>query len=196
MSHECSKAAMRRQHDPSFAACYLVGDALDIGAGPDGLSKQRWLWRGLTSVKDWDKPDGDAQTLPGVLPNRYDCVHSSHCLEHMVDARAALQRWFQVLRPNGYLITLVPDEDLYEQGVWPSTFNTDHRWTFTTWKATSWSPVSLNVLELVPLLGERADLVKVERLHRTWAPEPAGRWDRTGGMIGEAAIEFIVRKRP
>jgi hypothetical protein len=27
----------------------------------------------------------------------------------------------------------VPDEDLYEQGVFPSTFNADHKWTFTVY---------------------------------------------------------------
>lgn len=200
--HEASKAALRRLHDPNFASVYFVGDALDIGAGPDGLSKQRYLWPRLTSVRDWDLQDGDAQELFAVLRSSavgesgFDLVHSSHCLEHMVDARAALKRWFEVLAPGGYLVTLVPDEDLYEQGVWPSTFNSDHKWTFTPWKAESWSPKSINVLDLIPLLGPQAELVQLQRLDRTWNPMGDGmRWDRTSGPIGESAIEFIVRKR-
>ena len=39
----------------------------------------------------------------------------------------------------------VPDEDLYEQGQFPSTYNVDHKWTFTILKTTSWSPCSLNL---------------------------------------------------
>ena len=218
--HEASKAALRRIHDPNFAARYFVGDALDIGAGPDGLSKQQYLWPRLTTVVDWDLPDGDAQLLAfgeavrwstdlrGVLLTQtrgtedaalygFDVVHSSHCLEHMVDARAALVRWFEVVRPGGYLVTLVPDEDLYEQGVWPSTFNSDHKWTFTPWKPKSWSPVSINVLDLVALLGASAELVQLQRLERTWNPHGLGllRWDRTSTPLGESAIEFVIRKR-
>ena len=43
---------------------------------------------------------------------------------------------------------IVPDEDLYEQGVFPSRFNPDHKATFTVAKRRSWSPVSINVLDL------------------------------------------------
>jgi hypothetical protein len=37
---------------------------------------------------------------------------------------------------------------LYEQGVFPSRFNSDHKATFTISKTKSWSAVSHNVLEL------------------------------------------------
>ena len=43
---------------------------------------------------------------------------------------------------------VVPDEDLYEQGVFPSRFNDDHKATFTISKSRSWSAKSINVLEL------------------------------------------------
>ena len=52
-------------------------------------------------------------------------------------------------KTNGHLIVIVPDEDLYEQGVFPSRFNPEHRATFTIFKTASWSPVSLNVRDLV-----------------------------------------------
>lgn len=196
--HEASKAALRRLHDPNFASVYFVGDALDIGAGPDGLSQQRYLWPRLTSVRDWDLPDGDAQELPGVERDSFDVVHSSHCLEHMRDAAIAFTRWYDVVRPGGYLVTLVPDEDMYEQGVWPSTFNPDHKWTFTPWKRQSWSLVSLNVVDLMRSVRTEPELVQLQRLERTWNPlgaQQGMRWDRTGGQIGESAIEFVIRKR-
>jgi hypothetical protein len=58
------------------------------------------------------------------------------------------------------LFVIVPDEDLYEQGFWPSRFNRDHKWTFTIAKRASWSPVSVNLLELARSLpgGEVLDI--------------------------------------
>jgi hypothetical protein len=66
----------------------------------------------------------------------------------MVDPRGAIQNWFSLVKPGGHLITIGPDEDLYEQGHFPSIFNSDHKSTFTISKSASWSPVSINCLEL------------------------------------------------
>ena len=44
-----------------------------------------------------------------------------------------------MLEPGGHLIVTVPDEDLYEQGHFPSDYNRDHKWTFTIHKPKSWS---------------------------------------------------------
>ncbi|MBV5346213.1 MAG: methyltransferase domain-containing protein, partial [Rhodoferax sp.] len=75
-----------------------------------------------------------------------DFVHSSHCLEHMRDVREALKNWIRIVKPGGFLILTVPDEDLYEQGQWPSRFNTDHKWSFTIHKERSTMPSSINVI--------------------------------------------------
>ncbi|MFC7689654.1 hypothetical protein ACFQY5_08510 [Paeniroseomonas aquatica] len=37
--HEQSKAAKRRIADAAFVTRYMAGEALDIGAGPDGLAR-------------------------------------------------------------------------------------------------------------------------------------------------------------
>lgn len=58
------------------------------------------------------------------------------------------------------MILLVPDEDLYEQGYWPSIFNNDHKFTFTLNKSESWSPVSLNMADLVITL-ENGEVIKL-----------------------------------
>src|SRR3546814_12230808 len=68
-----------------------------------------------------------------------------------------LRNWFRILKPGGHLIVTVPDEDLYEQGIFPSAYNPDHKWTFTIWKAASWSPKSRNLIDLVRSLGEAAE---------------------------------------
>lgn len=117
----------------------LSGNGIDIGCGPDPVTP---------SVQRFDLADGDANHITRHIKTQFDFVYSSHCLEHMLDPRAALAEWWRLVRPGGHLFFIVPDEDLYEQGVFPSRFNPDHRVTFTLRKERSWSPVSVNVLDL------------------------------------------------
>lgn len=185
---------MRRLHDSRFISRYFVGDGLDVGCGSDPVSLYAELFPAMKSLRPWDLPDGDAQVLAGVPDAAFDFVHSSHCLEHMHDPVLALQTWFRVLRPGGHLVVLVPDEDQYEMGVFPSRNNPDHKWTFTLWKASSWCDKSVNVLDLVKTLGAAAQPVKLELLdatHRYGLPP----LDQTMTPVGECAIELVIRKR-
>lgn len=191
---ECSKSIQRRLADAKFATRYFVGRGLDVGGKPDPLALYLELFPLATSIRTWDWEDGDAQLLATEQDESYDFVHSSHCLEHLVDVREGLLNWFRVIRPGGHLVVVVPDEDLYEQGVFPSTFNRDHKHTFTLWKPRSWSPASVNVLELLTALGPEADILKVERLHGTYR-FTLPRIDQTMSPIAESAIEFVVRRR-
>lgn len=119
---------------------YLQGKILDIGAGVDPITADALVF---------DKLEGDAQVINRYFPSEsFDTVFSSHCLEHMLNPREAIQSWYSLVKPGGYLITIVPDEDLYEQGHFPSIFNSDHKATFTLAKSHSWSPVSHNCLDL------------------------------------------------
>ena len=192
---ECSKSIPRRLSQPNFINKYFVGDGLDIGGKPDPLVLYREVFSRMRSVRTWDLEDGDAQHLADVPDAAYDFVHSSHCLEHLRDPAEGLGNWLRVVKPGGHVIVTVPDEDLYEQGQFPSTFNLDHKWTFTIHKPASWSPKSLNVLSLVTGLGQAAQLVKVELLDATYRYE-LPRFDQTITPIGECGIEIVIRKRP
>lgn len=191
---ECSKAIARRLHSPGFATHYFVGDGLDVGSGRDPLRRYAQLFPLIRSLEEFDLPDGDAQDLPKHPNDRFDFLHSSHCLEHLRNPFEGLRNWIRVVKPGGYLVVLIPDEDLYEQGVWPSTFNTDHKHTFTIHKATSWSPVSVNVTDLIRTFADQVQVVKIELLHQTFLRGQERR-DQTGTPVGECAIEFILRKR-
>lgn len=183
----------RRLHDIRFATRYLVGRGLDIGAGADSLALYAELFPRVTQVDTWDVAEGDAKVLATIPDNAYDFVYSSHCLEHLVDPREGLRNWFRVLKPGGYLVVVVPDEDLYEQGVFPSTFNADHKWTFSIHKNESWSDRSINVLDLCVSLGPQCVIHKIELLdagYRYALP----RFDQTQTPIAECAVEFIVQK--
>ena len=120
---------------------YLSGRGIDIGAGGDPVRPD---------VVRFDIEQGDANRITSFVKDRacYDYVFSSHCLEHMRDAHVALGEWWTLVRPGGVMIVVVPDEDLYEQGYWPSLFNPDHKFTFAISKPSSWSPVSRNLAEL------------------------------------------------
>lgn len=191
---ECSKSVARRLADSNFSRRYFVGHGLDIGGKPDPLCLYKEMFCQLASVRTWDWEDGDAQQLADVADGVFDFVHSSHCLEHLVDPRLGLVNWLRVVRAGGYLVVTVPDEDLYEQGIFPSTFNRDHKWTFTVFKATSWSPKSINLLDLVRGLGADAELMRMEQLSASYRFD-LPRFDQTLTPVGECGIEFVIRKR-
>jgi SAM-dependent methyltransferase len=117
----------------------LTGSGIDIGCGTDCVSP---------NARRFDMADGDANEIARFVTGQFDFVYSSHCLEHMREPRKAILEWWRLVKPGGHLLFIVPEEDLYEQGVFPSRFNPDHKATFTLAKRRSWSPVSINVLDL------------------------------------------------
>jgi SAM-dependent methyltransferase len=132
--------------------------------------------------------------MDGIQDEQLDFVHSSHCLEHLEDPFEGISNWFRILKPGGHLVITVPEEDLYEQGLFPSTFNADHKWTFTINKGKSWSNKSINVLDLIGSLGHRGEIVKLAKLdlHNTYG---LVRFDQTRSPITESCVEFVIRKR-
>lgn len=197
MGSESSKANRRRVCDPFWQRVF-VGRGIDIGAGDDPVVREG-RWPNVMSCEDFDCGQGDANyMLRYCEPAAYDFVYSSHCLEHLYDPHRAIREWWALVKPGGHLVVVVPDEDLYEQGVWPSRFNADHKWTFTVFKAQgqgmSWSPRSINVLSLITdnLSTSRVMLLRVadtgydynlRHVDQTLPPFEA-----------EAAIEVVVRK--
>jgi SAM-dependent methyltransferase len=158
----------------------LRGSGLDIGCGPDPIRPD---------VRRFDQKQGDANRINDFVHEQFDFVFSSHCLEHMHHPPEALLRWWTLVRPGGHLIFIVPDEDLYEQGVFPSRFNPDHKATFTIAKQKSWSPVSINVRDLARSLPA-AELVSLELHDRGY--------DRRLHHFGpdgrpNAALRFVFR---
>lgn len=152
MVDEATKTSQIRGEN--FAERYLSGRVIDIGAGEDLV---------VPHAEPFDKEHGDSNYIDQHLePESFDCVHSSHCLEHMDDPEDAIARWWRLVKPGGYLIVIVPDEDLYEQGVWPSRFNPEHKATFSLDKSEkSWSPCSFDLRSLVEGLPG-ADIISAE----------------------------------
>lgn len=131
---------------PEFNRTMFAGDTIDIGCGPDLV---------VPRAVPFDLVHGDAQFISRYFSaESFDTVHSSHCLEHMRDVEGALAEWWSLVRPCGHLVIVVPEEDLYEQGGWPSLFNDDHKATFRLHRPTRWSPVSYDLGALVAALPD------------------------------------------
>lgn len=52
----------------------------------------------------------DAVSISKVSDHAYDFVFSSHCLEHIANPIKAVQEWLRILKPEGYLIIVVPEK--------------------------------------------------------------------------------------
>lgn len=59
---------------------------------------------------------GHADKLP-FENESLDFVHSSHLLEDYLDWMPVLKEWTRVLRPNGYLIVIIPDKTLWNAAI-------------------------------------------------------------------------------
>jgi SAM-dependent methyltransferase len=139
---EASKT--RAVRPPKFYDLYMSGRVLDIGCGDDLC---------VPHAVPFDQAEGDANDiLRHFETESFDCVHSSHCLEHTPDPIHCLKEWWALVKPGAFLVTVVPDEDYYEQGNWPSRFNPDHKCTFRLEGSRSWSPVSYCLPDLVAAL--------------------------------------------
>lgn len=144
---------VREYRSAEFFKKFLSGKVIDIGAGNDPV---------VAHAETFDILDGDANKIDEYRPAEfYDSVYSSHCLEHMNHPRDALARWWKLVKHGGYLIVVVPDEELYEQGFWPSIFNTDHKASFRL-QHEPLSPVSFEIRSLLQELPG-AQILYLER---------------------------------
>lgn len=186
----------RRLSDSRFATRYFRGNGIDIGGSPDSLAAYKELFPLIRNVFVYDQSFGDGQILDNVPNATFDFLYASHCLEHLRDPTEAVSNWIRVVKPGGHLVVSVPDEDLYEQGVWPSRFNSDHKTSFTIAKSGSWSPVSVNVLDLLGQLRNSVEIISINRIDHGYREMSLPRTiDQTRTPLAECAIEFVLKKR-
>ena len=190
MTDETKKANKRRIESPLFRDRVFVGKGIDIGCGKDILDRK--VFRKISSIEPFDVEAGDAQFVNEFRPQKsYDFVYSSNCLEHMNDPVTALKNWFSLVKEEGYLVFTVPDEDLYEQGFFPSIYNFGHQWTFTIRKNKSWSNKSINIIDLLTAL-DSCKIIKIELVDANYDYSRKNE-DQTLGQA-EAFIEVVLKK--
>ena len=159
------------------------GSIIDIGCGPDPV---------YPNARRFDMEDGDANRISEYIKEEFDAVFSSHCLEDIEDPYQTIFDWWKLVKDGGYLYITVPDEDLYEQGHYPSIYNLGHKHTFTIQKLESWSPVSINVTDIVKILS-KAKIVKIELQDKSYDYESA-RKNPNVHAVGFYQICFVLQK--
>jgi SAM-dependent methyltransferase len=98
---------------------YCYGKGCDIGFGGDKIVKENC--DGIDYAQPYaytgDDPvdiacDLFKEKIP-VADNTYDYVYSSHLIEDFPDTKAVLRSFIQVLKNNGLLILVFPDQPAY-----------------------------------------------------------------------------------
>lgn len=207
-----------RRYEAGFFDKYCQGLGLDVGCSADPLSpddydsptNQRPLgsesdlptWRERQRDKTkklviWDKDfgHGDAHDLAGIPNETFDYVHASHLLEHLEDPIRFLRRAFEVLKPGGYLLLLVPHRDRYEnKRLLPSRWNEDHK---SFWLPEEHDPphtwglrqVLLQAFDGMPLGAPEPHIQYIKVCDEGWTKPPEGQ--HAGG---EYSIEAVIKK--
>ena len=109
---------------------YLAGEnVLDIGFAGHGGDGQPIVPQAIGIDKDFPGYDGIRLPFPDVSQ---DAIYSSHCFEHIDDYAAALREWHRILKVGGFIIIVVPHQQLFEKRLTPpSTWNLDHKRFYT-----------------------------------------------------------------
>ena len=180
--NESSKTRLVR--GPDFDNIFFSGTVLDIGCGNDLV---------VPHAQAFDQQHGDANNILNSLKeNSFDTVHSSHCLEHMHHPDQAIQGWWRLVKQGGYLITVVPQEDLYEQGQWPSRFNQDHKATFRLKTKDTWSPCSFDLYELAnDLPGAEIISAEIQDHNYNYSLQRLGQETENSRIIRNKEYELI-----
>jgi SAM-dependent methyltransferase len=160
-------------------------------AGPNDPDGYGALYGEMPLLWDMCHGNGDAHELAGIPPETFDYVHSSHLLEHLEDPVRFLRRAFEVLKPGGYLLLLVPHRDRYEnKRLLPSNWNGDHK---SYWLPEEHDPPHtwglLQVLKLAAGVSTEWNLQYIRVCDEGWTKPPEGQ--HAGG---EYSIEAVVRK--
>jgi SAM-dependent methyltransferase len=179
---ETAKARSRRQREGWFAR-YVPLDrpGIDIGCGRDPLNA-------VFRRYDQAYGDGDAQFMAGVPDNSFTTVYASHVLEHVHDPGIALENWYRILAPGGYLLISVPHRDLYERRkTLPSRWNGDHK---TFWlPETHEPPITRGLRQTIGDSLSLAVLVELRIVNEGYIdPGPEHH------AHGEFSIEAVLRK--
>lgn len=178
---ETFKAYRRFKSDPLWSRI-PAGKWIDIGGGTDALPNSTC----------YDVPH-DAQTCADLKRQSYQLVYSSHCIEHINDAPAALATWWSLVAPGGWLWVLAPDWQLYEHALWPSTLNAKHLWRCRLLGRTDYTERWLSLgNEAEAMAGAQVMRLAIQDTDYNYTiTDPTVDQSRTSA---EVSIELVMRK--
>lgn len=127
--HVGGNYCFERRKREGFFDKYFNGKGIDIGCGYYPITRE--------NCKQYDigfNKKHDASFMATEKDETYDWVYSSHCLEHVDHPPEALKNWWRILKPNGFLIVVVPDLILFEKKQWPQPKGYQHQWAISMGK--------------------------------------------------------------
>ena len=175
---ETLKAEPRRIRQGIYET-YLQGKVLDVGYNATGSETMTGI--DVTGL-DFNTPGYDGHNIPWE-GQYFDCVYSSHMLEHVENDIAMIQEMFRVTKVGGYLFAYVPHQFLYEKSYeLPSRFNPAHKRMYTA---------SILCAHIEEALG-------INNFRIRWLQECDEGFDykipASQHSVGEYAIEAIVER--
>ena len=99
---------------------YCIGNGCDIGFGGDKIKKENCDGIDLPQPYAFvgkDKVDIPCDVINNEIPvedNTYDYVYSSHLIEDFTDTVDALNKFIRILKNDGNLLLVFPDQEKYE----------------------------------------------------------------------------------
>lgn len=191
---ENTKSWRRRfveHHTGEFPWMDLIqGKGIDIGCGPD---------KPFENFVGFDREDGDANRISEYFPSdTFDCLIGSHVLEHMINPRLAIRDWLKILKPGGVAIQTIPDIGAYERFRYPSSFNSDHKSSWSMVYRGSAFPIHIHIPTFLDELSDVAEVLLARYIERNFNWQESIAIDQTMDPMDGVEIwnEFILRKKP
>lgn len=184
---ETSKARDRRNLEDFFEK-YRVGKGIDIGCGDDPVTPYCERWDLSIS------PHMDATLMRGIPNDKFDFVYSSHCLEDLERPDIAIQNWYRILKPGGYLILFLPHRDLFEKRkTLPSSGNKNHKHYFLIDRDEP--PATIGLIPFLTRTLKDYDLIYVKKCDEGYNYKIVENGGFTSVIAnGEFSIEAVIRK--
>ena len=108
---------------------FCIGNGIDCGHGGDKVDHASIGIDNLKSVRvipqDYTNLIGEAENLYWFNNNVLDYVYSSHLLEDFENTVDILREWLRVIKIDGHIVLLLPDQQRYEKI--GTNLNTDHK---------------------------------------------------------------------
>jgi SAM-dependent methyltransferase len=194
---ENTKAAFLRRSNNRLFTGVFKGDGLHIGPGNDPLKKHHYpLCESITLVSVPEYTIENDTLKHQLSDKQFDFVYATSLGVYEDEPKDVINHWLSFVKSKGHLILTIPDEDLYEQGYFPSIFNNSHKKTFSIYKHQSWSGKHYNIIDLVLELDSttcrKIELVDSNYDYSLYGKQVDQTYSFSDGV--EACIEVILKK--
>lgn len=192
--YENTKATFLRWCQNRLYHQVFKGEGLHVHPGDDPLKAKNFpLVKSIKTVnlKNFNLKDDGLEEL-----GEFDFILFTGLVGYENEPKEVIDHLLKNVKSKGHLILTVPDEDLYEQGTFPSIFNKGHKRTFSIHKQESWSGKHVNLIDVIDSI-ENASCRKIELIDTNYNYSLIGTGvDQTVQFVDgvEACIEVVLRK--